>query len=263
MYTKFEFTSQEPFLLTEAELRSLSDNTLADENVHISIHASCNDDAMRTFDSLDELLAYGNDQDKRILSLLISQQRLDRTDTLEREPAEYRLEFTVKPNQQSASISIMTEGEEDEAFLAKEKLTRLVTRIRPWFHRIANADQGIVPATLLLLLAFALLSTGSIFLDVIGAVDAGTAEMTDAAPSDAALLFVMLVIAVAAVIVYALLLKCLISFRRWAFPSGMFLIGQQIKRHNRLKAVRQWAVATVSGIALINVAVFAGVILPW
>lgn len=198
-------------------IRKLCETVGTAENP-VKIWARCKDHATRTFESIDELLAYPNPRDRRILSLHLSN------------GLSYEGTALALSSYEWETISLEIHDDEANVISKSDTLLTELRGAKTWYSFIHVLD----PVLFLLIVWIALL-VGVGYLSLMGIVksmppNANTPDL----PAGFALGFLALITLVAGLI-YA--------FRTKVFPITTFRIGQQEQSYQILEKLR-WVVVS-------------------
>ena len=251
MTTTFKFDLDVAFQLGETQLRSL-EREFDDASYDIRIVAGCVDSARRRFSSIDELLAYENNVSRRITSLYLSQRNSHAKERPKENVHEFSVYFSSDKNQRSGSVSYEVEGEEDVAVAKQERLKNILSGTKPWFSWVTTLDRG--HATVIYLFApyFLVLIVLSFYVAWIGLFsgEPSPAPETEASADEGLSSDYWGPIITSGFVLYVLALIALGYVRRYIFPAGVFLIGQEIARNNRRQLLRRWTLGLAGTVVL-------------
>ena len=251
MTTTFNFDLDVAFQLGETQLRSL-ERELDESSYDIRIVAGCLDSASRRFSSIDELLAYENNGSRRITSLYLSQSISHEKERPKLNVHEFNVHFSSEKNQQSGNISYEVEGEEDIAVAKQERLQSVLSGTKPWFSWITQLDKDYMHLILFIGPYMLLVIIASIYVTLmvlLGGEPSPASEPEAGAADDPSSVYGEALFVTVAVL-YTLVLLALARVRRYLFPAGVFLIGQEIAQNNRRQLLRRWTLGLAGSAVL-------------
>ena len=160
MLTHFSKTFDQPFVLTEVQLREIVDLLIVRFD-NIDLMAHCVDDASRSFDNLDELLSYRNSPSNRILSLNVEADARSLEDR-----KNIRLQWLRTHDNMSSHMSLTIRADDNLVTELRAHIEKVISETRPsnWYARIATLHERHVLRFLSNILSLVFVTIGVLYL---------------------------------------------------------------------------------------------------
>ena len=224
METELGITINTPFRLNEDNMRKIA--CLLEEQIGpVEVKVVCKDNAVRKFETIDELAAYDNHDKRKILELKISAycQRTDCNSHSRTAILRFCSEFSSIFNFSNHSvIYVVIEGQDDWVTAIRTQIYDLIITLKPWYSKYTKFQEKHLTPVLLILITF----TTLFLLTFAGLVKIPNSVNEWSRAGDYILLYGL----VGMILIYpnAKISEKMMNLRFRYFPSGVFLLGHQI-----------------------------------
>lgn len=237
MYTRFKTTLTTPFVISEITIQKIV-KVVKDHFSTAVINATCNDEAWRNFNDVDELMSYQNAKNSKIKILSVhGYPELKYNEDIER----IEVFWALDNDGTISSARIKIHGDNDKVISVRSIINEILDETRPWYWRIAQIDNDELYSFLkyvwflLLLILFSNWIYETQFLEdgnvdkTLGSITLGDIRST---------IWSLAIIAFFLLVFLRLLHIAIVRPKRYLFPYGIILIGAEKVRERGIRDLR-------------------------